>query len=283
MIVFISEEGAGKGTLMHLLRRLIGEERCAETANASNLVGHFNSLISNKYLICFNELSKSQISGHTGALKELITDPIITITNKGIDSRKEQSFHRFLGCTNKTIPLNVSGGDRRFDVLRSSDELIRDFQYFDRFNAMIDSDDALASIYEYLMGVDLAGFYTAEKIDSAYHRDLKDVSEPLYVQFVRHLAQCFDDYAGNYLSHEQVATAKKSGNLTMAPRELFELFKTWRMSEGYQDHNETARVLRFNIEHANIPGITRGATRREGIEVVFDTAAIREHFAESSE
>jgi hypothetical protein len=283
MIVFISEEGAGKGSLMHLLRRMVGEERCAETADASNLVGHFNSLMSNKYLICFNELSKSQISGHSGSLKELITDPIITITNKGIDPRKEQSFHRFIGCTNKTIPLNVSGGDRRFDVLRSSDELIRNFDYFNRFNAMIDSDDAIASIYEYLMGVDLEGFYAAEKIDSAYHRDLKEVSEPLYVQFMRHFANCYDDYAGGTISYEQVSDAKGSNTLALSARQLFETFKAWRLAEGYQEHNETARVLRFNIEKAGVPGISRGATRREGIEIVFNLATIREHFGAQEE
>jgi hypothetical protein len=283
MLIFVSNQGAGKGSLMKLLSRMISEERVVESTDAGTMVGHFNSLLSNRYLVCFNELCKKQLSGHSGTLKALITDNAIPITNKGLDSRVENSFHRFIGCTNKTIPINIEKGDRRFDVLRSSDELIRNFDYFNRFNAMISSNDALASIYEFLMGVDLGNFYDAEKIDSSYQCDLKEVSEPLYVQFMRHFANCYDDYAGGTISYEQVSDAKGSNTLALSARQLFETFKAWRLAEGYQDHNETARVLRFNIEKAGVPGISRGATRREGIEIVFNLATIREHFGAQDE
>ncbi len=57
-----------------------------------------------------------------GKIKGLITDPKLTINNKGVNQYDIMSFHRFLITTNNSEPINTSHDDRRNLIIRSSDE-----------------------------------------------------------------------------------------------------------------------------------------------------------------
>ena len=57
--IFISREGAGKGTLMMIIKALIGEDKYFETSQPENQVwGRFNSMMANAYFVNLNEIGK---------------------------------------------------------------------------------------------------------------------------------------------------------------------------------------------------------------------------------
>ena len=86
-------------------------------------MGDFNGRMANTFLINLNELSKKETTDSEGKIKALITDPKITINNKGIAQYDINSFHRFIITTNKEEPINTGRDDRRNLIIRSSDEL----------------------------------------------------------------------------------------------------------------------------------------------------------------
>jgi hypothetical protein len=146
----ISDEGAGKGTLMRLFEKMLGRDKILQTTKPSQTVwGNFNGLMKNAFLVNFDELSKKEGEGADGFIKGLITEPRITINDKGINPYELSSFHRFIITTNNEDPIKTSKRDRRKLIIRSSDELIGNREYFNKMYAMLDDDNAVKSIYEY--------------------------------------------------------------------------------------------------------------------------------------
>ena len=133
--ILISNEGAGKGTLLTLFKKMLGVNKCFETTNPGRDVwGQFNSLMSDAYLVNLNELSKKDTVESMGFIKGLITDSDLTINFKGITPYKIQSYHHWIITTNTEDPMPSKKDDRRFWMVRSSDELCGDKEYFNKFS-----------------------------------------------------------------------------------------------------------------------------------------------------
>jgi len=150
----ISNEGAGKGTLMRLFERMLGGEKILQTTKPSqNVWGNFNGQMKNAFLVNLDELSKKEGEGADGYIKGLITEPKMTINEKGIIPYEIASYHRFLITTNNEDPVKTSKDDRRKLIIRASDELIGNRDYFDKMYAMLEDENAVKSIYEYFKGL----------------------------------------------------------------------------------------------------------------------------------
>ena len=127
VITLISNEGAGKGSFLKLMSLMLGSSRVFETTQPSRDVwGSFNGLMTDKFLINLNELSKNETIGASGQIKALVKDPTITFNNKGVNQINIKSYHRFIITTNKEEPIASTKDDRRNLVIRCSDEKIKD-------------------------------------------------------------------------------------------------------------------------------------------------------------
>jgi hypothetical protein len=172
----ISDEGAGKGTLMRLFERMLGGEKILQTTKPSqNVWGNFNGQMKNAFLVNLDELSKKEGEGADGYIKGLITEPKMTINEKGIIPYEISSYHRFLITTNNEDPVKTSKKDRRKLIIRASDELIGNRDYFDKMYAMLEDENAVKSIYEYFKGLPGADkFSNVPMPETQYHKDIKE-------------------------------------------------------------------------------------------------------------
>ena len=58
----ISKQGAGKGTLLLLIRKMLGTEKVFETATPSrDIWGDFNGKMAHAFFVNLNELSKKEL------------------------------------------------------------------------------------------------------------------------------------------------------------------------------------------------------------------------------
>jgi sporulation protein YlmC with PRC-barrel domain len=122
--ILISKQGAGKGTLVYLMSKMLGEQRILETTNPGRDVwGDFNALMTDAYVVYINEISKKDTIDADGKIKGLITDTTLNINKKGIDPYKIAAYHRFIFTTNTEDPMKTTHDDRRNMIIRSSDEL----------------------------------------------------------------------------------------------------------------------------------------------------------------
>ena len=133
MPTFIAVEGIGKSTLIILLSKMMGASKILETANPSRDVwGEFNDMMADAFLVHLCEISKKDCVESRGKIKNLITDPSITINKKGVGHYPVVSYHRFIGTTNNEDSIPTEKGDRRNLVIRCSDEKKGDTAYFNQ-------------------------------------------------------------------------------------------------------------------------------------------------------
>ncbi len=178
--VIISNEGAGKGTLMKIISRLCGTNKVLETTNPLEYVfGKFNDTMTEAIVVNINECSKKDMIHVVEQLKGLVSDPTMWIQGKGAKKFKQKSHHRFIITTNNEDPIPTKNGDRRNHIIRASDELIGNTEYFTNFNKMIETDEFIYSIYQYLLNLpdiprnfDVQGFPQTE-----YQDELKEASK----------------------------------------------------------------------------------------------------------
>ena len=244
----ISKEGSGKGSLVELIRNMFGVSKVFETTTPSRDVwGPFNGIMADTFFINLNELSKKETIGAQGIIKGLITDPSMTINNKGVNQFTISSYHRFLITTNKDEPITTSNGDRRNLIIRSSDCKKGDTVYFDTMHEYLASVNVIKTCYEYFKHLpNLDQFHKIPIPSTEYQEDLKQLSISPLEKWVEYLVY-------NHLLEIE---------LYLNTADAYELFKVWAKDAGIMDDSGTKyniSLVQFGVRlfNLNINGITK--------------------------
>lgn len=260
--VLISKQGAGKGTLIRLLEKMFGTSKIFQTCNPSRDVwGSFNSMMTNAFFVNIDELSKKETIESEGRIKNILTEPVMTINGKGITPYDIKSFHRFLITTNSEDPINTSADDRRTWMIRCSDELIGNKEYFEKFYQIIDDNNAIKTFYEYLKSI--TGMDKFNKLTmpvTEYHKEMvEDQKKPILVWL--------EYFVGVNSSHEIIE--RKITPLT-------EEFNSWLSDNGFE-YSYNAIKLGQALRLLNIDGV--GKRKSNGaLYTTFDITKLKKHF-----
>jgi len=257
----ISKQGAGKGTLNKLIQKMIGKSKCLETTNPSRDVwGQFNGVMSNAFFVNLNELSKKDTLEAEGKIKGLITDGTLTINSKGSNQFEINSFHRFLITTNKEDPIQTSEDDRRNLIIRSSDELINNKEYFNKLHLLLEDNNVIRTCYDYFKSIpNLDKFNNIPIPQTAYQSNLKllNLSPP---------EQFLIDFCQN-----------NEGIIEILPKDLYNQFVQWS-SENNSDYQTTFIKFAVKLSNLNIGGFEKGKHTKKGDFKVLDIQKMRKHF-----
>ena len=187
----ISKEGSGKGTLLLLIEKMIGSSKYFETTDPMRDVwGNFNGRIANTFLINLNEMSKKDTLESQGKIKGLITDGKLTINNKGMNQYQIQSYHRFIVTTNNEDPITTKSDDRRNLVIRTSDELKGNIEYFKKMNEMIDDVNVIKTFYEYLKKIpNMENFREIPIPQTEHQNEMKEMNMDIEERWLRDMVQ----------------------------------------------------------------------------------------------
>jgi hypothetical protein len=259
----ISKEGAGKGTLMMLLQKMIGEKKYFETPTPSKTVfGNFNGEMANSFLVNLDELSKKEMTDCEGYFKSLTTNPMITINEKGVKSYTINSYHRFIITTNKEDPITSKKDDRRNLIIRSSDELIGQTEYFNELYALLDDMNVIKTCYEYFKGIpNMAGFKNIPMPKTAYQRDIQESAVCPIEMWLKDLAT---------KNHE-------SKELVISVSAQYTLFTEWCSKCGinYEVSNVQFGV---RVKRLSIDGVGERVHGKSGDKRTFDIQKMISHF-----
>lgn len=227
-VILISEEGAGKGSLLLLLRRIMGNNKVLESQTPDRDVwGTYNGLMANSFLVAIDELEK-QKAKDIAQIKGLVTEPKLLINNKGKGQYEIDSYHRFFGMTNMNDPIGTSRDDRRKMIVRSSDELVqlkktdnaKHAEYFTRFHRILKNDNVIKKMYNYFISLDnLDTFNTLPIPTTEYHEALKEANICYVEEFIKQFAR---ENRGNNPTCEIGATT------------LYTKFNEWILKNGFK-------------------------------------------------
>jgi hypothetical protein len=257
--IIISDEGAGKGSLMRLFEKMLGCKKVMETTSPSRDVwGDFNGEMEHSFLVNLNELSKKETMECDHRIKGLITDPNLTINHKGTNKFNITSYHRFIGTTNnEEAGISTQKGDRRKWIVRASDELKGNSKYFNDFFKMIDNINVVKTCYEYFKKLpDLDKFNSLPMPVSEHQEELQEISkspvERWVVSYVEH------HYYNPIQTHEKLLS-----------KDLFIKFKQW---SDVNAKNYTLSNVSFGckLKNLKIDGVEKGPLVRGCSSFNFD-------------
>jgi hypothetical protein len=259
----ISKQGAGKGTLMKLFGAMLGSAKVFETTTPSRDVwGDFNGRMCNTFLINLNELSKKETVECEGKIKGLITDPKLTINNKGVNQYDIMSFHRFIITTNNSEPINTSHDDRRNLIIRSSDEKVGDKEYFKHLHNILEDISVVKTCYEYFKSIpDMDKFNSIEIPTTYYQSNLKQLSvSPIEQWLEAFTLQNFD-----------------KENVELLGSETCKLFKDW-CSENSMKYEIDAKKFGVRLSLLKIDAIKKGRHTNKGETKIYNIPELKKHF-----
>lgn len=259
----ISKEGAGKGTLMMLLQKMIGDSKYFETSTPSRDVwGDFNGRMANTFLVNLDELSKKETMECEGKIKALITNPKMTINNKGINQYGIMSFHRFIATTNNEDPIKTSNGDRRNLIIRSSDELKGNVEYFNKMYKLLDDVNVIKTCYEYFKTMpDMDKFKELKMPETTYQNDMKEASvSPVEAWLKSYIIE-------NYYETE----------IELIDKDQYNLFKEWCKKCGLE-YNLSSIQFGVRLNRLNLQGLQKGKHTKKGNTRIFNISKLKEEF-----
>lgn len=192
LMSFVSQEGAGKGTYADILRLLFGRDKVVSVSDADMLFGKFNGVLQNAFITIMNELDARELSRYDGRLKDYITDPTIVIQKKGHEPKEMNSNHHFIHFTNEeNCPIQTSQSDRRKFIVRCSNELIGNTDYFKELRMLIEHQPMGQILHDYFMKRDVEQFKIecGSKIPiTEFQAELREVRVDAVKEWIRHLA-----------------------------------------------------------------------------------------------
>jgi hypothetical protein len=143
-LLFKGQEGDGKSCIAEFIRtRVIGWEMSLVSCGLEKITQRFNSCVMNKLFV---ELSELAVAGDDynksfDNMKVLITDPMITVEQKGIEPFPIQSHSNFFATTNHDFTVRMSESDRRWACFETSSKYRGNWEYFDKLHELIRNED----------------------------------------------------------------------------------------------------------------------------------------------
>jgi hypothetical protein len=261
--VLISKQGAGKGTLLTLLKKIVGEHKYFETTNpARDVWGAFNSPMSDCYLVNLNELGKKDTTDSMGFIKGLITDPALTINSKGVQQYKIQSYHHWIITTNNEDPIPTEKDERRFWIVRSSDKLCGDKEYFNECYSLLNDPDVIRTMYEYFMGLpDIENFNLIKIPRTEFQENIQEGNVSIYEQWLKQFT------CENFEKDE----------IELLGSETFNLFDEWKKSQNIK-FEVSAVKLGVKLSNLKINGIFKGKATNKGWTRIYNIPLLKKYF-----
>ena len=200
-ILFKSEEGVGKDSLVEIIEKILGTDYIFRAEDASSLFGEKNGdSRKGKLIIQLNELKASDGKKYESDIKGLITTVKNNIRELYKNSYKQKNNARVIASVNTENPFKVSSSDRRWAVFRCGQK--KDEEYYDTlYREVVLNPNGLKCIAYSFLTMDIAGFNIKDRpITDAYNEMKSHSCNPLY----KFLYDLF--YTGQY---KEIATSNK--------------------------------------------------------------------------
>ncbi len=235
---FIAKQGAGKGSIFNLLEKLLGKSKTLYTSTPSqNVWGKFNGLMTNALLVNLDELKKKEFNGSDDVYKSLVTEPTLNINEKGQKQKRMNSFHRLINTTNNGDSQYFPKDNRRDVVTQSSNELIGNHDYFNKYYAYLDNIDAMKSVFEYFKSIpNLDKFRNIKKPKTKYQQNMEDETVDPVESWLR-------DFIKNNYKEEEVEVDKSTLYLSFN-----EFIKKYYPEHKYTKCNFSKKLIALNVD-----------------------------------
>lgn len=136
-LILKGAQGSGKTTLTNLLRAIFHASHIISADRPEALLGKHNAHLRDAVFVVADEAVFAGDPAANNRLKAFVTDHMVTVEPKGIDSVSVPSFHRLVMTTNEDHVIRAETDARRWVVLEVSDAKVGDAAYFNTLYAVL--------------------------------------------------------------------------------------------------------------------------------------------------
>jgi hypothetical protein len=140
--------------------KVLGSHLHFATSDLEKILGRFNSAIQARKLIVMNETGMSSGKWHrfNGHLKLLITEQMVAIERKGLETIRINDYAGYIVTSNQDALLKIDIGDSRIVCFDVSACCRGNIPYFDRLGEVLDHPDAPGVVLSYLLNRNLTNW-----------------------------------------------------------------------------------------------------------------------------
>jgi hypothetical protein len=235
-LVLVGSQGVGKNSFVEPLGVLLGNHYVL-LSNISELVSNFNYHLKHAVLIHANEALWGGNRKEVGTLKAMVTEKTCLIEGKGKDRIMVKNFKHVILSSNEDWPVHLDSDDRRFFVVRVSEEHKEDHQYFAAIQKQLEDKGYEALLHD-LLNEDLTNFNPRRFPNSneAFEIKLRSAKTTHQYMYCALNDGCFD-----------VGNASPNGFWPEEPittETIFQDYCTWCVRNGKKDRAEKDLLIR---------------------------------------
>jgi len=221
-LIFYGDQGVGKGILFEWVgQKLFGDQLYVQTDTMRSILGDYATLMKNKKLCQYDEVSIADTRPVIHRLKNLITVPKLTFNPKHKAEFSLKCMANYVFTTNSVAPMPVEATDRRFAAFYCSEARMQDKGYFDRLSDHMADERVQRAFYQYLLEhVSLEGVGRDLQQQRPVTQYYKDLQQQELKPLMRWLSVLCHRSAGGAQDVDCEYQKVFSGA-------LFERFKTW--------------------------------------------------------
>jgi hypothetical protein len=136
----MGDMGIGKGTIGECLFKIIDGKYCRKLEDINTVGNKFNADVESSILTIIEEVASDAGTYHKiqEILKKQITDQDMRVERKGIDPYFIIDNNNFILITNNINPVNITNSNRRYYIVKMSDDYKNDFNFFRMLRREID-------------------------------------------------------------------------------------------------------------------------------------------------
>jgi hypothetical protein len=188
-LVVLGEQGTGKNVFTNVWSDLLGRYACRNISDIDHITGKFNASIENKKLVVCNELQSADNNKYMNSdkLKSIVTDNKIYINQKCEPIREVDNVANFIFVSNNLNPLRIESKDRRYVVLKTSNKVMQNSEYFGKLCATF-SKEFYNNLYTfYSREHDISTFNHRKIPETEARNDMIAANAPNYELFVQQM------------------------------------------------------------------------------------------------
>jgi hypothetical protein len=155
-IVLRGDQGCGKGTLGHALRKILGQHGL-HISNSKHLIGNFNQHLRDCVFLFADEAFFAGDKAGIGTLKALITEGVMMIEAKFVNATMHRNCLHIVMASNSDWVVPAGLNERRFFCLDVPSDRIDDHAYFQAIHEEMGNGGYEAMLHE-LLNYDISGF-----------------------------------------------------------------------------------------------------------------------------
>lgn len=171
-LIILGKEGTGKSLLYDIFRQCIGEALAIQLSKLSDLTQTHNKIVQGRLLVNCNEATNYPSIADVNIVKQFVTDKEFLINPKCCPLYMVNNFARLLITTNCRFPMRVTPDDRRYCCIEMSDKYKGNDEYFNKLAGMLNDENALSDLFNYLANFDLSDFKFNRPVMTPFKREL---------------------------------------------------------------------------------------------------------------